>query len=264
MLTSGPVRMLSAIGIILFCSAICAYGRPRGRILGGRDATPHTMPYMASLQEGGKHICGGFLIAQEWVLSAAHCLEDTNNGTFQVLLGAHSLTAPEPNKRLYCVRRLVAHPGSSVETNEDDLLLIQLAEPAVLGPDVKTLALQNEDQELPAGTFCLAAGWGYTKNTRQRPDVLQSAELPIMSRSECNERRFHDGEITQNMMCTEIKSVRRDTCKGDSGGPLVCHGVAEGVVTAGSRVCGNWRKPGIYTRIAPYLPWINSTMASPN
>lgn len=56
--------------------------------------------------------------------------------------------------------------------------------------------------------------------------------------------------------------LMRSVLQGDSGGPLVCGGVAEGVVTAGSRVCGNYKKPAIYTRIAPYADWIDSVMAS--
>ncbi|XP_042297308.1 complement factor D-like [Sceloporus undulatus] len=124
----------TVVWILLVLSISSTYGRPQGRILGGREPQPHSMPYMASLQENGKHICGGFLIAAEWVLSAAHCLEDTINGTFQVLLGAHSLTAPEPHKRLYGIRRLVPHPGSSIETNADDLLLVQVG---LLDPRLK-------------------------------------------------------------------------------------------------------------------------------
>ena len=49
--------------------------------------------------------------------------------------------------------------------------------------------------------------------------------------------------------------------QGDSGGPLVCGGVAEAVVTSGSRVCGNRKKPGIYTRLASYVAWIDGVMA---
>lgn len=54
-----------------------APGQPRGRILRGYEAEPHLRPYMASLQLDGQHVCGGFLIAEQWVLSAAHCTEET-------------------------------------------------------------------------------------------------------------------------------------------------------------------------------------------
>ncbi|TRZ16291.1 hypothetical protein HGM15179_010870 [Zosterops borbonicus] len=235
-------------------------GQPRGRILRGSVARPHLKPYMASLQLDGQHICGGFLIAEQWVLSAAHCTEETDGKLFQVLLGAHSLTEPEPHKRLYQVRAQFPHPGSNIHNNKDDLLLLQLEEKAELNADVRVLPFQREDRDVAADTVCEVAGWGTIDHSGTRPDKLHQVERPVISRDVCNHRTRHDGTITRNMMCTD--SRRKDTCKGDSGGPLVCGGVAEGVVTAGSRVCGNYKKPAIYTRIAPYADWIDSVMAS--
>ncbi|XP_006206504.1 complement factor D isoform X1 [Vicugna pacos] len=251
-------RSLHLAALILLGVAVCA-AQPQGRILGGREAKSHARPYMASVQVNGKHVCGGFLAAEQWVLSAAHCLEDVADGKLQVLLGAHSLSQPEPTKRLYDVLRAVPHPDSRPDTIDHDLLLLQLSEKAVLGPAVQPLPWQREDRDVAAGTLCDVAGWGVVSYTGRRPDRLQHLLLPVMDRATCNLRTYHDGTITQRMMCAE--SNRRDTCKGDSGGPLVCGGVAEGVVTSGSRVCGNRKKPGIYTRLASYAAWIDGVMA---
>ncbi|XP_037679723.1 complement factor D, partial [Choloepus didactylus] len=130
--------------LVLLVAAVCA-AQPRGRILGGREAESHAWPYMASVQVDGQHVCGGFLVAAQWVLSAAHCLEDAAGGKVQVLLGAHSLSQPEPSKRLYDVSRAVPHPDSRPDTIDHDLLLLQLSEEAALGPAVRTLPWHRHD-----------------------------------------------------------------------------------------------------------------------
>ncbi|XP_040852284.1 complement factor D-like [Ochotona curzoniae] len=251
-------RAASWAALALLGAAVCA-AQPRGRILGGKVVQPHALPYMASVQVNGTHVCGGALVAEEWVLSAAHCLEDADGEPLQVLLGAHSLSQPEPSKRLYSVRRVVPHPDSHANTTEHDLLLLQLAEKALLGPAVRTLPWQRQDRDVAPGTLCDVAGWGVDSHAGRRPDLLKHVQLPVLNRTVCNLRVHHDGAVSERMMCAESQR-RKDSCRGDSGGPLVCGGVVEAVVTAGSRVCGNPKKPGIYTRVASYAGWIDSVL----
>ncbi|XP_042553035.1 complement factor D [Dipodomys spectabilis] len=246
------------LAALLLWVAACA-AQPRGRILGGQEAKAHERPYMASVQVNGTHLCGGVLVAEQWVLSAAHCLEDAAHGKMQVLLGAHSLSRPEPTKRRYDVLHAVPHPDSRPESIAHDLLLLQLSEKAALGPAVRPLPWQRENRDVAPGTLCDVAGWGVVSHAGRRPDRLQHVRLPVMDRATCNERVHYDGAISESMMCAQ--SNRRDSCRGDSGGPLVCGGVVEGVVTSGSRVCGNRKKPGIYTRVSNYTSWIDGIMA---
>ncbi|XP_027701154.1 complement factor D [Vombatus ursinus] len=253
-----PWARLAAL--LLLGVAACA-ARPRGRILGGREAEPHLRPYMASIQVDGRHLCGGFLLNEWWVMSAAHCVEEMSPGaTVQVLLGAHSLSQPETSKHLYEVRNLFPHPDSNHDNIHHDILLIQLAEKATLSSAVQPLPYQRGARDIAGGTLCSVAGWGITSHAGRKPDRLQQVELPIMDRTVCNQRIYYDNDITDKMICAE--SRKKDACRGDSGGPLVCNGVAEGIVTSGSRVCGNWKKPGIYTKIASYVDWIDSVLAS--
>uniref|UniRef100_K7GA97 Complement factor D n=1 Tax=Pelodiscus sinensis TaxID=13735 RepID=K7GA97_PELSI len=136
----------------------------------------------------------------------------------------------------------------------------QLEETAQLNEHVKVLAFQRQDTDVPTGTECEVAGWGEMNHNGKLPDKLQQVERPVISRETCNERS-HPPPAPRTRQ-HKLRAVRTSSRTADSGGPLVCNGIAEGVVSAGSRVCGNYKKPGIYTRIAPYVDWIDSVMAA--
>lgn len=97
----------------------------------------------------------------------------------------------------------------------------------MLGPAVQPLPWQREDRDVAARTLCDVAGWGVVSHTGRQPDRLQYLTLRVMDRATCNLRRYHDGTVTERMMCAE--SNRRDTCKVRSGaGPAEGRGCAEG------------------------------------
>ncbi|XP_018425979.1 PREDICTED: serine protease ami-like [Nanorana parkeri] len=230
--------------------------RPRGRILGGSESDLHNRPYMVSLQVNSSHLCGGALLNSQWVLSAAHCASDNPYNHFTAVMGANSLS--DPNRITVNIEKQFIHPLYNQATKEHDLLLLKLAQNVTLSDKVKPIQLQREDREIPAGTLCLVAGWGKIKRTGKKPDQLQEVLVPIIARSVCNGRGYYQDEITPNMICAG--TGKQDSCEGDSGGPLVCDGVLEATVSSGYRVCGNVKRPGIYTRSQPYINFIEDTM----
>ncbi|XP_044140310.1 serine protease ami-like [Bufo gargarizans] len=247
-------NLLPALVVLL--SITCYECYPRGRILGGSPSVVSSRPYLVSLQVDGIHMCGGLLISDEWVLSAAHCKPDSVNKTLQAVLGTNSLT--DPKKLVYVIDIQIMHPLYNKTTKQHDLLLLKLPQKVPLSKSVSPLPYQMEDILIQPNTLCLVAGWGKIRRTGRKTDVLNEAMVPVISPEICNRRDYYHGEITANMMCAGDN--RRDSCEGDSGGPLICNGVAEAIVSSGSSVCGNLKRPGVYTRIYPYNVWIVDTM----
>lgn len=99
---------------------------------------------------------------------------------------------------------------------------------------VKTLPWQREDRDVPAGTLCDVAGWGVVSHTGRQPDRLQYLTLPVLDRATCNLRRYHDGTVTERMMCAE-SSHRRDSCKVRGGGEAREGGADRGAGLPGGR-----------------------------
>ncbi|KAK1791552.1 hypothetical protein P4O66_013553 [Electrophorus voltai] len=243
---------------VIFASAILfASLLPGDCITGGKEAAPHSRPYMASLQLQGKHECGAFLISSQWLMTAAHCFKD--NPAFKVVLGAHSLSQPEDSKQTFDIAAVYNHPDFNKENYDNDITLVKLNQPVTETYAVKPLKFQRAEGIDPEeGETVDSAGWG-SNFLGTRPDKLHEVTVAVIERYLCERSDYYGPAFTSNMICAA--KPKMDTCDGDSGGPLLYNGIAVGITSNGAKRCGARKKPGLYTIISHYDSWITRTMA---
>ncbi|XP_077587749.1 complement factor D [Stigmatopora nigra] len=245
---------------------------PGEAIIGGREAAPHSRPYMASIQavEGDavKHECGGFAVAERWIVTAVHCMPNGANGR-KVVLGAHSLSQAEDTKQTFDILELHNHPQFDPDNYNNDIALIKLDRPFNATEAVGTVAfLRAGDEEPGLGAEVETAGWGSTDNLGSRPDALKEAVMDVLSSARCRRSDYFGRKFTDNMICAHKLCPEpcdgphriEDSCDGDSGGPLLYNSVVVGITSNGGKKCGQIKKPGIYTTISHYTQWMDQVM----
>ncbi|XP_038670274.1 anionic trypsin-1-like [Scyliorhinus canicula] len=225
------------------------------KIVGGYECSPHGVPWQVSL-DMGYHGCGGSLISDRWVISAAHCWY--NPYYLKVLLGAHSLTAHAATEQLIRVESIYWNQKYDYQTLDNDIMLVKLERPVMMTDSIRPVQLPTECP-LPY-TQCVVSGWGniYSDSVFM-PDALRCVKVPLMNDAAC--KSAYPGLITSNMICAGYMEGGKDACNGDSGGPLVCDGILQGIVSWG-RGCALKDSPGVYTKVCAFLPWINEIMAT--
>ncbi|XP_067255107.1 mast cell protease 4-like [Chanodichthys erythropterus] len=224
-------------------------------IVNGTKAKRHSRPYMVSLQEFGDHICGGFLISDQFVLTAAHCWNKYDN--LMVVVGAHDLKKSKSSDHIR-VKSYIPHPNyrptNKPHHHDADIMLLKLEKRVKLNNKVGVIPLPKKGEDVKADTACSVAGWGDLVTNGSGSNLLMEAKVSVMNNTECRNRWGALYSVSQ-MICVYGYG---GSCNGDSGGPLVCGNTAVGITSFGSRRhCNSPKQPEVYTKISEYIEWIN-------
>lgn len=233
------------------------------RVIGGHFVTQSDYPWQVALLLACEKdpffalFCGGVYIGDGWVLTAAHCV--TNGLTvadIDVFWGNERLEIKDGGKRVP-VKWIHPHRQFNVTPHENDIAIVRLAESlatlAIFPVDAASeAALSAEDKKLDV------SGWGDTQERGVRSAVLQAVSVSIRAASTC--KASYPGKFSEKMICAGERQGGLDACHGDSGGPAVVHPEGGGSVllalVSWGEGCGQEKKYGVYTRIAPFAGWI--------
>ncbi|XP_004692625.1 PREDICTED: complement C1s subcomponent [Condylura cristata] len=246
------------------------------RIFGGSPADIESFPWQVFFTNPWG---GGALIDENWVLTAAHVVEENHDP--EMYVGSTSVVTSILKKSATLLKpeRVIIHPGwkaksSATRTNFDnDIALIQLKNPVEMGSKISPICLpgNSSDYDPSQGVLGLISGWGRTEKKKQHiTRKLLGAKLPIVPLSKCQEVKETDNGMdpksfvyTDNMICAGGEQGV-DSCSGDSGGAFAVQDpntentkfYVAGLVSWGPK-CGTY---GLYTHVKNYIDWIRKTM----
>ncbi|CAN9505068.1 unnamed protein product [Ophioblennius macclurei] len=239
-------------------------GRPplNNRIVGGEVAPEGSWPWQVSLLRGTSHFCGGSLINDQWVLSAAHCFLSISASQVTVALGRQSQSGFNPNEVLRSVSRIISHHNYNNPSDDNDIALLRLSSPVTFTNFIRPVCLAASDSTIHAGIDSWITGWGTLRENGPISNDLMEVEVPVVGNRQCN-CNYGVGRITDNMLCAGLPEGGKDACQGDSGGPMVIKQgdvwVKVGVVSFGLG-CARPNFPGVYARVSRYMSWINGNI----
>ncbi|XP_073994864.1 trypsin-like isoform X2 [Rhodnius prolixus] len=246
------------------CGAKNGY-QDQERIVGGQNADLGEWPWIAALFNSGRQFCGGSLIDNNHILTAAHCVAHMSAwdvARLTVRLGDHNIKSNTETKHVEKkVKRVVRHRGFDSRTLYNDIAILTLDTPISYTKNIRSICLPTSSQNY-AGLTATVIGWGSLRESGPQPSELQEVTIPIWTNRECRAKYgpAAPGGIVEHFLCAG--EARRDSCSGDSGGPLMINEgrwTQVGIVSWGIG-CGKGQYPGVYTRVTHFLSWINKNI----
>ncbi len=287
-----PALLLLFPLALLFDGHAPALAADTNMVVGGKPVPPDKYPWQVRLYESMDDtvgFCGGSIIADQWVLTAAHCLVDVTDPN-DVVVGYGSTDREKTTK---VAAAAIFVDKAYLAGQKADLALIKLKAPI---PNARSIGVADPAADkdlLPDGAAVTVIGWGATwdtaafdgfmhdikanRSTRKlfssrqinAPQLLHEVEIKVIDPQSCKATyqalNYPDWSIGETEICATDPEGGKDSCYGDSGGPLVvpAHNsagyVQVGIVSWGPQ-CGNPMYPGVYTRVSSFTDWIRTTM----
>ena len=221
-------------------------------------------------------LCGGSIIGDCWILTAAHCLKDYKKENLLVVVGEHERFVDDRTEKTFSVEKVVIHSDYGRGANfSRDIGLLKLSCNITCSPYVRKgcLPLPEDKRYYEPETPCIVAGWGVIgkgnqDDVRNRKASIKELHLPIADNKTCVESTSpeHRQDVTKYTICAGDGSGQNDPCQGDSGGPLFCKRdgqdryVIVGIVSWGEG-CGQQDKYGMFTHLLNLVDWVHNEMA---
>ncbi|ESN95804.1 hypothetical protein HELRODRAFT_114601 [Helobdella robusta] len=240
------------------------YFLPSPSIVGGIEARPNEFPWQISLQSAsGFHMCGGSIMNDQWIITAAHCVDGENPANLRIVAGLHKkLTGLDhPSVQIFQIEKLVIHEEYNPRKFPYDIALIKVKGSVKFSADVNTVCAP-EPKDLYDHVKSAVSGWGnLASGSSAKVDGLRYTTVNTTTNAYCSKVYGPLSKITDDMLCASDNrnSAERDSCQNDSGGPLVRKekdGTFRliGIVSWGKGCASGY--PGVYARVNYFEDWI--------
>jgi trypsin len=269
------VAVCSAVPPVWFTGGQCGLSKysdageqdlPGPTVVGGVQARQYEFPWQVSVRRksSNAHFCGGIVINERWIITAAHCMEGETPGVVSIVVGDWQRSAASDVRQTLDVEAIYIHENYVDQVTEyyNDISVVKLATAIQLSENVWPICAPDPDNDY-AYQKSQCSGWGTLYSGGPCcPDILQYVTMNITSNAHCHD--FYDPRgypITDDMICATDNqgSNQRDSCQGDSGGPLSVkdsNGIFSvvGVVSWGIGCASGY--PGVYDRVGYEAAWV--------
>lgn len=242
--------MMRLLALLLYAISV-VNGSLDGRIVGGKNASEGNYPYVVRIMYDGIMLCGGTIINNNYILTAAQCTFGLEKKHMTVVAGTNVLNGIGVS---YSVEELHSHSQFRMKHFYNDIGLIRVAEKIIFNDRIQPVTL---NPGFSTGSDVVLVGWGHNiEGTDKDADVLQEVIARVANLSECWKTY---PTMTANNICT-FAEAGKGLCYGDAGGPLLWNGAQIGILST-SHTCG-LGDPDIHTRVSKYMDFITSIVNS--